>query len=68
MRVATDHDPVAAKLRRLRWDLGYLTRAELGEVTPHHDPEAGWPVHDVMVLGLAPHPRETCRACQAVGT
>jgi hypothetical protein len=62
------YDQVPAKLRRLHWDRGYFTRADLGEITPHHDPEADWPVHDVLVLGLAPHPRETCGACQAVGT
>jgi hypothetical protein len=58
---------VRAKLRRLREHYGYFTRAELGEVTPHRDPAEGWPVHDVSVLGLEPHPRETCASCRAVG-
>jgi hypothetical protein len=66
----TDGPPdeaVRPKLRQLRERHGYFTRAELGEVTPHHDPAEDWPVYDVLVLGLAPHPRDTCASCQAVG-
>ena len=58
---------VAAKLRRLREHCGYFTRGELGEATPHRDPAELWPVYDVVTLGLVPHPRDTCDACQAVG-
>jgi hypothetical protein len=63
-----DDEPVAAKLRRLRERHGYFTRAELGDPAPGRDPDEDWPSYDVVTLGLAPHPRETCPACQAVGT
>ncbi len=62
-----DNTPLAAKLWRLRRRHGYFTRAELGESPPRRDPDAPWPVYDVMTLGLVPHPRETCASCKAVG-
>ncbi len=36
-------------------------------VQPAADVVTPWPLYDVADLGLAPHPRETCAACQAVG-
>ena len=30
-------------------------------------PVRDWPHYDVITLGLVPHPRENCPACQAVG-
>lgn len=40
-------------------------------VTHWHGQPGGtpeWGSYDVVTLGLAPHPRETCASCQAVGT
>jgi hypothetical protein len=34
---------------------------------PHRDPDEPWPVYDTLGLGLAPHNREICPACMAVG-
>lgn len=60
-------EAVVAKLRRLRDHHGYFTRTELGEAAPHRDPGEDWGGYDVVVLGLAPHPRGACTACRAVG-
>jgi hypothetical protein len=52
----------------------YLRRRDLTrgvtepEEAAHRDPDEPWPVYDIADLGLTPHPRETCAACQAVGT
>lgn len=64
---ASVNEAVQAKLRCLREHYGYFTRAGLGEVTPHRDQAEDWPVYDALALGLIPHPREACAACQAVG-
>ena len=35
---------------------------------PRRDPDEPWPVYDIVDLGLLPHDRALCEACQAVGT
>lgn len=53
---------------RTRHLCGCLYPADCKLATPLPvSPHITWPGYDVRVLGLEPHPRETCERCQAVG-